>query len=166
MMSRIGHAVAAMAGAALLLASAPANAAGCWAKGDAAVAAKVRELQTMLMVGALRCRATGIDILPSYNAFVSTHRKTIAAMNDRLKAHFASSGPTEGQRRYDRYTTALANGYGAGMTGPESCAEMSDLAREARGAADAAELIALAERSVPASDPAGVCPTVLSRAGR
>ena len=97
MMSRIGHAVAAMAGAALLLASAPANAAGCWAKEDAAVAAKVRELQTMLMVGALRCRATGIDILPSYNAFVSTHRKTIAAMNDRLKAHFASSGPTEGQ---------------------------------------------------------------------
>lgn len=165
-MNRFGNVVVAMAAAALCLASAPANAATCWAKEDAAAAAKVRELQTMLMVGALRCRASGIDILPSYNAFVSAHRKTIAAMNDRLKAHFATSGPAEGQRRYDRFTTALANGYGAGMTGPESCAEMSDLAREARAADGSAELIAIAKRSVPASEAAAACPTVLARNGR
>lgn len=157
---------AAIAAASLCLANAPAHAAGCWARQDTAAAAKVRELQTMLMVGALRCRATGIDILAGYNAFVSAHRQTIAAMNDRLKAHFASSGPIEGQRRYDRFTTALANGYGAGTTGPESCAEMAALAKEARSAAGSAELVALAERSVPASDPAGGCPVVLARNGR
>lgn len=165
-MIRIGKAAIAAATAALCLANAPANAAGCWSREEAA-AAKVRELQTMLMVGALRCRASGIDILPSYNAFVSANRQAITAMNDRLKAHFAVSGPAEGQRRYDRFTTSLANAYGAGETGPESCAEMADLADEARGASGSAELIAIAERSVPASEPSGgSCPTVLARSGR
>lgn len=150
---------------ALCVASAPARAESCWAKEEIA-AAKVRELQTMLMVAALRCRATGIDILPSYNRFVSANRKTITAMNDRLKAHFGGNGPAEGQRRYDRFTTSLANAYGGGATGEDSCAEMADLADEGAAASGSARLIAIAERAVP--DPqirGGSCPMTFARAG-
>lgn len=159
-MNKTARAALAAVTAALCLASAPANAASCFAREDAA-AAKVRELQTMLMVAALRCRASGIDILPNYNRFVAAHRGTISAMNARLKAHFAVSGPAEGQRRYDRFTTALANAYGAGATGGESCADMAALADEAHDAAGAAELIAIAERNVPDSTN-GTCPEVLA----
>jgi hypothetical protein len=119
------------------------------------------------MVGALRCRASGINILPSYNRFVSANRETITAMNDRLKLHFASAaGPAEGQRRYDRFTTALANAYGAGSTGEESCAEMEDLAQEAAAASGSAALVRIADRAVPAPQLQGeVCPMTFARAG-
>lgn len=160
-MNIFGRTALAVTTAALCLASAPAHA-SCLAKEDVA-AVKVREMQTMMMVAALRCRASGINILPSYNAFVSANRKTIAAMNDRLKLHFWASGPAEGQRRYDRFTTSLANAYGAGTTGEESCAEMADLAREAAVASGVGELIAIAERNVPSPRlPDAACRMVLA----
>jgi hypothetical protein len=165
-MNHMGRAALVAAAAGLCLASAPARAESCWAKEEIA-AAKVRELQTMLMVGALRCRASGIDILPSYNRFVSVNRSTITAMNDRLKVHFRSSGTAEGQRRYDRFTTALANGYGAGSTGPESCAEMADLSDEAASASGSAALIAIADRAIPTPQLQGAsCPMTFAEAGR
>lgn len=161
-MNIFGKTALAVTTAALCLASAPAYAGSCMAKEDVA-AVKVREMQTMLMVAALRCRASGINILPSYNAFVSANRKTITAMNDRLKVHFWASGPAEGQRRYDRFTTSLANAYGAGATGEESCADMADLAQEAAIASGAGELIAIAERNVPAPRlPESACRMVLA----
>src|SRR5580704_1641081 len=96
------------------LVSMAASAAGpaCWSQADVS-AAKVRELQTRLMVAALRCRANGTNILASYNNFVSSDRGAIAAANERLKAHFMAAGPVAGQKDYDRYTTSLANAYGA-----------------------------------------------------
>jgi hypothetical protein len=82
-------------------------------------------------------------------------RGAIVAANDRLKAHFMTAGPVAGQRDYDRYTTALANAYGAAETGPESCAEASSLAADAaRG-----DVNSLAAQAVPvATLPAAACP--------
>ena len=94
-------------------------------------AAKVRALQTKLMVAALRCRATGIDILATYNRFVGVRRAELRAANDRLKAHFAAAGSAIGQRDYDRYTTALANSFGGTSWGPESCQQAVGLAIDA-----------------------------------
>jgi hypothetical protein len=153
------HTRAALSAAALALClvstAAPAASASCWTQADVS-AAKVRELQTRLMVATLRCRATGVNILASYNNFIAGGRTSIVAANDRLKAHFMTAGAVVGQRDYDRYTTALANAYGAAETGPESCAEASSLAAEAAAKGD---VTAVAAQAVPvATLPAAVCP--------
>ncbi len=53
---------------------------GCWDRTHAA-AAKIRDLQSRLMVATMRCQALGIDITGSYNEFVKTNRTTIQAAN-------------------------------------------------------------------------------------
>jgi hypothetical protein len=137
------------------LVSTTASAASCWTQADVS-AAKVREMQTRLMVATLRCRASGVNILASYNNFMAAAKPSIIAANDQLKAHFAASGPVAGQRDYDRYTTSLANAYGAADTGPESCAEAANLAAEATAARG--DLAAFAAHAVPvATLPASVC---------
>src|SRR3569832_1686497 len=87
--------------------------AACW-NADEASAAGVRELQSMLMVAALRCQVAGHPMMDDYNQFVQANRTTIGAMNDRLKAHFIRTfGAVGGQRAYDSFTTSMANGFGA-----------------------------------------------------
>lgn len=110
----------------------PAEAA-CWS--DAAYqAAQVRELETMLMVEALRCRRTGANFLPEYNHFVQTSRPALIRVNDTLRAHFASQvGPKRALDAYDNYVTTVANRYGAGTAGLD-CADMASIARAAAGA--------------------------------
>src|SRR5689334_17915523 len=117
-----------------------------WTEADIS-AAKVRELQTSLMVAALRCRAGGMDIVDSYNDFIAAARPQINAANSQLKAHFMAAGPIVGQRDYDRYTTALANYYGADETTPQRCDEAASMAREA--AAAGGNLPLLAARAIP-----------------
>ena len=148
--------IAAAAAGALL--AAPVEAA-CWT-GDEASAATVRELQSMLMVAALRCQVSGHGLMDDYNAFVTANRTAIGALNDRLKAHFIhAAGPVEGQRAYDRFTTSMANGYGAGASGSDSCGAAASLAREAALMAGSAEGLAmLADREgLVAKLPEGVC---------
>ena len=60
-MNKVMKAAALAAAGMMACAPLPAQAAGCWAASDVA-AAKVRDLQTMLMVATLRCRAGGIDV--------------------------------------------------------------------------------------------------------
>src|SRR5688500_10832188 len=86
----------------------PAHAAmACWNPKQVA-AAKVRDLQSRLMVATMRCSAMGIDVLPAYNAFVRTNRTTIQAANGLIKAQFSSGFGVRGQTEYDKFTTALA----------------------------------------------------------
>jgi alpha-D-ribose 1-methylphosphonate 5-triphosphate diphosphatase PhnM len=104
--------------------------AACW--NDAAVsAAKVRDLETMLMVSALRCRASDNAMLKQYNRFVVTSRSALASVNQTLRDHFAGSG---GLNAYDRYVTSIANRYGAGADGL-GCDDMTSIlsAAEAEG---------------------------------
>lgn len=136
------------AGAALMIAftfgQAQAAASDCWSAQEIS-AAKVRDLQTMLMVAGLRCRGTGTDVLAGYNRFVSVHRTAIVEVNNRLKGHFnAAYGAAEGQRSYDRFTTALANAYGAGAEGAGDCANMAELAQDASAVSGPVALHALA----------------------
>ena len=107
--------------------------AACW-KADEASAAGVRELQSMLMVAALRCQVAGHPMMDDYNQFVQANRTTIGAMNDRIKAHFIRTfGAVGGQRAYDSFTTSMANGYGAAASGADVCADADSLAREGAG---------------------------------
>lgn len=96
--------------------------AACW--GETAIsAAKVRDMETMLMVSALRCRSTDAQILGAYNHFVRSNRIALTQVNDTLRKQFADQG---GLNAYDRYVTSIANRYGAGAVGL-SCADMSSI---------------------------------------
>lgn len=119
----------------------PAAAQNCW-NGAAVKAAKVRDLQTLLMVGALQCRSTQYDVLGHYNRFVKAHRTTISAHNDVLKTHFVRAGKA---RDYDRFTTAMANGHSAGAANPEFCKETAALAEQVAGLGST-EIEAIADR--------------------
>jgi hypothetical protein len=133
--------------------------ASCW-NAEEASAATVRELQSMLMVAALRCQVSGHAMMDEYNHFVVSNRGAIGAMNDKLKAHFIRSmGPVAGQRGYDSFTTSMANGYGAASSGGEVCATASSLAREASMMENSVDgLLLIADRQgLVARLPEGLC---------
>jgi len=147
-----------IAATAVAVTTAPVHAA-CW-KSDEASAASVRELQSMLMVAALRCQVSGYPMMNDYNQFVQANRTAIVAMNDRIKAHFIRAfGPVGGQRAYDSFTTSMANGYGAAASGADVCGDADSLAREGasmNGSVDG--LMLLAERQgLVAKLPEGLC---------
>ena len=140
--------------------AAPAQAAmSCWNENQVA-AARVRDLQSRLMVDALRCRAYGIDILGAYNEFVRSNRATIQAANTVIFGQFARSFGPGAQSEYDRFATALANEYGGNETSGESCAEAASIAAEAVAAnGDIQRLVEIEERfGPPPSLPGGQCP--------
>ena len=146
--------------AASLLFTAPAQAQmACWGPKEAA-AAKLRDLQSRLMVATMRCRAMGVDVLGPYNDFVRTNRDTIQAANGVIKAQFVAGHGPDGMDQYDRFTTALANEYGDDPTDGAVCEETAMVAVEAASAqGDVTALLALADRTGPPPIlPGGECP--------
>ena len=142
----------------------PAHAAmGCWNQQQVA-AAKVRDLQSRLMVATMRCNAMGIDVLPAYNAFVRTNRGTIQSANGVIKAQFRSGYGSRAQTEYDRFTTALANAYGADPTSAAICRETASLANEAVAAqGDMQKLVRIVDRMGPTPRlPGGECRITLA----
>jgi hypothetical protein len=126
----------------------------CWNDREVA-SAQVREMQTMLMVAALRCRAAHIDISADYGTFVVAQKDAIDHANLVIKTHFAQAGGQ--QSDYDRFATSLANGFGDDETTEASCAEAVRLAHDgAAVTADALEAMAAA-RVFPAVLPEGAC---------
>jgi hypothetical protein len=148
------------AAAAMLCVGMPAQAAmGCWNSTQVA-AAKVRDLQSRLMVATLRCQAMGADVTEAYNRFVRANRTTIQGANAVLLAQFQQGyGSSQGQTQYDRFATALANIYGADATDRAVCADTAALAEEAAATAgDIRQLVAIEDRFGFASDlPGGEC---------
>jgi hypothetical protein len=126
----------------------------CWAKPEA-TAAQVRELQTMLMVAALRCRAAHMDISADYDGFVIAQKEAIAAANAVIKAHFGKDAVA--QSEYDRFTTSLANGFGDDATTNATCSAAANLAHQS-SAAITVQLGDIANSQVePVSLPGGAC---------
>jgi hypothetical protein len=147
--------------------SQPAEAAmNCWDQTHTA-AAKVRDLQSRLMVATMRCRAFGIDVLPQYNDFVRVNRSTIQDANGLIKAQFeAGVGAALGQKSYDSFATALANEYGDDQTSVEICEETAKVASEAIAAQGSVDrLLEIADRLGSAPDlPGGRCPVTFASA--
>lgn len=135
--------IIALAAAAIVAAPAQAS---CW-KADQVAAAKVRDLETMLMVSALRCRSSG-NMLARYNKFVVRARPALTQVNDTLRSHFAESvGQSRALNAYDSYVTRVANRYGAGADGL-SCNDLSSITDAAASERPSFEaLAALAERA-------------------
>ena len=116
-----------------LLAISPAHAAACW-QAEEYEAARVRDLQTMLMVSALQCRRADPEMPAAYNKFVSRAKPTLIEGEKALLAHFAREGD---KLAYDRFTTSLANKYAERAQHPEFCARAKRIlaADEATGGA-------------------------------
>ncbi len=128
----------------------------CWTP-EAAEAAQVRDLETMLMVASLRCRTSGDDFITDYNGFVIAGRASLTQANDQLRRHFASLG---GLNAYDSYVTGIANKYGAGSDGL-SCRDMKSIVSAASSAGGSLPaLVRLAQSAqVEPRLPGGRCPT-------
>ena len=147
-----------LVGLALVLA-APAQAVpGCWSEADID-AAKVRDLQSRLMVATLRCQGAGFDVTAAYNRFVVANRATLQGVNGVLMTQFRSGFGDDAQVEYDRYATALANAYGGDATDRSVCANAERLADEAAAAAGSvARLVALHARvGLPPPRPGAAC---------
>jgi hypothetical protein len=152
-----------LAAAALVYAQPASAAMSCWDEHETA-AAKIRDLQSRLMVATLRCRAMGIDVLTAYNDFVRINRSTLQEANGVIKAQFDRGYGREGQRFYDSFTTAMANQYGADATSGSVCDETAAVAAEAVAAeGDVVRLVELADRTGGSPElPGGVCPITLT----
>ncbi len=85
----------------------------CWTPKELA-AARVRDLQTIMMVGALQCSAQGYNTAFGYDRFVNRHRAELVDSNDTLKHHFMrQAASSTGERDYDGFATAMANAHSA-----------------------------------------------------
>ena len=106
---RFSTGVAAGLAALSILTSVPAQASA----GDDAE--KVRKLDIMLMVTALRCRNTADGFQSDYDRFTAAHlselNQAAATLKQSLNAHY---GPTGANRALDKISTSMANSYGQG----------------------------------------------------
>jgi hypothetical protein len=148
-----------MAAAILVANSVPASAtAGCWNDTQLA-AAKVRDLQSRLMVASLRCQAIGVEVVASYNQFVEANRETIQGANAVILAQFRTGYGSDAQTQYDRFVTALANIYGDDATSSAVCEDTAAIAVDAAAAqGDIGRLLAIEDRlGFAAQVPGGQC---------
>ncbi|AEG49303.1 hypothetical protein Sphch_1615 [Sphingobium chlorophenolicum L-1] len=155
--------------------AASAGEARCWQNYEVE-AARVRDLQIMLMLGSLKCRSTNSEITAKYDKFYE-RMGSADKYNSALKLRFMrENGIADGQRAYDDFITRLANSHIDGVQTAGFC-QMADtlltlatnagenelpmLARnfseKPAGVGDACELtpaVAAAPAPVPASVPA------------
>jgi len=155
---------AAVAGAITLTASAPAVAApACWSA-NLLNAARLRQLDVMLMVGSLRCRTSAQDYRASYDRFLQRHRpqlgKANMAMRGEMRTQLGAAGALE---MLDRISVRMANRYGeqAGY----GCADLGELAAALANSGDEA-LPHAADVLVGEDIALDVCPVQLAAAAQ
>ena len=86
----------------------PALAAACYTTVEAR-AATVRQLQTELMVAALKCQGHPDGLAAHYNAFVNKFAPNLSDNAKVLRGHFSRAYGRDHARRFDAFITTLAN---------------------------------------------------------
>ncbi len=126
--------------AASLFAGAPAA-----AQTDLAAAEKLRRLDIMLMVTALRCRFGADNFQTEYEAFSTRHLSTLnAAARQLTQALSAQHGAQGAKRALDRLSTSMANGYGMGHPTMD-CAQLKQAAQGLAFETESENLVAVAD---------------------
>ena len=158
-------AAAAALAASSLVATAPAQAAACWGP-QAVNAAKLRNLDIMLMVTALRCRMGSDNFQPDYYKFSAAHQAELNRANGVIRAQFAGAGPAAANRALDKMSVRIANSYGTGH--PElGCRELRETTRDLAATKTPGTLLAAADTLVGAPEiPAASCPARVASARR
>jgi cobyrinic acid a,c-diamide synthase len=94
--------------------------------------AKVRELQSVLMVGALQCRAVpGSTVIADYNRFIAAHKMALQNHNNALRAHFVHASGKTGLSDFDTFTTRLANANALAASSAGFCTMIGQLVQTA-----------------------------------
>lgn len=108
-----------------------------------AAAARLHEFEMMMMDVSLRCARVGVSMQAEYNTMVAANQGQFDAAEGQLKQFFASMTDPE-QRHgtpFDRYTTMLANTYGAGNTSIEACRQFAAVTAAVANASDGGETL-------------------------
>lgn len=114
--------------AVMAMAAAPAAQASCWSQ-PATHAARMRQLDVLLMVGSLRCRAGSDDYRTDYDHFLVKHRTALGAANRVMLDEFGRTmGAGGAMNALDRMSVTIANGYGSG--GGYGCDQLHAMARD------------------------------------
>lgn len=84
-------------------------------------AARLHEFETMMMAVSLRCSRIGVQMRADYDGLVTTYHARFEDAAKRLQGFFnAADGKRKGAG-FDRFSTLLANRYGAGNTSLDNC---------------------------------------------
>jgi hypothetical protein len=120
----------------------------CWTNAEQD-AAKVANLNMMMMVTALRCRKGPDDFLADYNRFVKNNNSVIGSQNAEVRSHFARIGGTKSaDAAMDKFIIGIANSYGGGHH-RLGCAELKTIAHDlSKSGHNAGSLLMIAERNV------------------
>ena len=131
---------------AVALVATPAQA--CWTNAEQD-AARIANMNQMLMVSALRCRFGNDNFLSDYNRFVRQNNDVLASQHNIIKARYARTmGQKAAFAELDRFMIALSNYYGGGHGDPD-CAKLEKLSGElSRGHQDVKTLALIADEVV------------------
>lgn len=127
----------------------------CW-NASSIEAAKLRQLDVMLLVGSLRCRANANDFRPEYDAFLTKHRTELGKANQIILTDFRNRvGAVNAFNALDKASVKMANGYGeqSGI----GCRDLKQLAG-ALATAETADLPHAADVMVGQEVQANACP--------
>jgi hypothetical protein len=159
-MTKTGKLAALIALAATMVAH-PAQA--CWTNSEQD-AAKVANLNMMMMVSALRCRHGQDNFLNEYNRFVSSNNAVLGSQNAAVRSHFARINGSKGaDAAMDKFVIGIANNYGGGHESL-GCAQLKVIAGDlAKKGHSASSLLAIADGNVEDIQlPGGACPVTIA----
>ncbi len=144
-MIRTGKAAALCALAATMIS---AQAQACWTNAEQD-AAKVANLNMMMMVSALRCRNGADDFLADYNRFVKNNNPVIGSQNAAVRSHFVRINGAKGaDAAMDKFIIGIANSYGGGHD-RLGCGQLKAVAKDlSRSGHNAGSLLAIAKENV------------------
>jgi hypothetical protein len=133
--------------AGLSLAFAPAAQASACYSAASLPAAKLRHLDVMLMVSALRCRAGADNFQSDYEQFVDHNRGALSAANHAMLDDLAGRlGAARASAEMDKLSVMMANRYGSGLG--VGCHELRMIAQDLGASHEAAALADAAEALV------------------
>lgn len=150
-MGKFARITATAVSAAMLAGSAvPAQAAAS----DYVSAEKLRKLDIMLMVTALRCRHGADNFQADYEKFSRNHHPTMQAAAGTMQSSLArKQGAKAARRSLDKISVTMANRYGQGHPWLE-CHELKQVTRDLAADRDSSRLLAAADQLLANNRPA------------
>lgn len=108
-------------------------------------AEKIRKLDIMLMVTALRCRKGADNFQADYERFSSSHLAELNQASNTLKADLTKrTGAAGAKKALDKISVGMANAYGNGHPWLD-CAGLKNVARDLAGNKQPGMLLAAAD---------------------
>lgn len=139
---------AALAALSIVVVGSPASAAAM----DSASASKLRQLDIMLMVSALRCRHSSHGFQADYYRFSEAHLSELNGASRYLEKELGRHhGATGAKRALDKMSVAMANTYGQGHPDMD-CEQLKIATRELASNDQPGALLAAADRLLMRAD--------------